>query len=190
MKVSPNFDLSKVETGGIEDKIDVYEDRIKGWFLEPARILEEKGSGHAGFAILLLAVSFVEGYGILLRGEDSQRQSKIFFKAGLREMFKGLETRHSQKIVDKALNGIYEQIRCGLAHYGMTKEKVTLSGDYQNPIDVVFDANKNITHIMVNPHRFLDKMEESLGEYIERLRDPEENVLRSNFEKAWALLYE
>ena len=188
MKVSPKFDHSKVETGRIEDRIDVYEDRVLGWFLEPARILD-KESGHAGFSVLLLAISFIEGYAMFLKGKDSKGHSREFFKVGLKEMFKELETKHSQKIVDRCLDGIYEQVRCGLAHYGMTREKVSLSGDYPNPIDVVLDSDRNIIHIMINPHRLLNRVEEHLREYVRKLRNPKEDILRSNFENAWVLIH-
>ena len=69
----------------------------------------------------------------------------------------------------------------------MTKEKVSLSGDYPNPIDVILDSD-NILEININPHRFLDKVEEHLKEYVDRLRNPNEDILRSKFEKAWVLI--
>jgi hypothetical protein len=34
-KISPNFDDAKLDSGSIEDLIDVFEDRVRHWLLEP-----------------------------------------------------------------------------------------------------------------------------------------------------------
>jgi len=58
-KISPSFDTTKLENGSFLDRVDVYEDRIRGWLIEPARILN--GHEHAGFAVVHLVLSYVEG---------------------------------------------------------------------------------------------------------------------------------
>lgn len=37
VRVSPNYMSDKLKAGNVEDRIDVFEDRVKGWFLNHAR---------------------------------------------------------------------------------------------------------------------------------------------------------
>jgi hypothetical protein len=40
-RVSPQFTGEKLQSGSIEDRLDVYEDRVFGWFLDHAQSLAE-----------------------------------------------------------------------------------------------------------------------------------------------------
>ena len=62
LKISPSFTVDKLRSGQIEDKIDVYEDRVLGWFFRSARSLLSVPNSE--FALLQLTISYFEGYAI------------------------------------------------------------------------------------------------------------------------------
>ena len=185
-RISPKFDEKKIEDDGIEAKIDVYEDRVQGWFFDQARILE-KTSDQAGFVILQIALGFIEGFAIYLKGEDSKGHSKDFFKSGFNEIFRSMKGEYPPEVLDRCIEETYMQARCGLFHDGMTRGKVYLSGDFKTPVDVVVRSNGDVVQIRINPHMFLNTVERHFSNYLERLRDSSQDLLRSNFERAWDL---
>jgi hypothetical protein len=101
-----------------ELRIAVYEDQVRGWFLDQARILE-KSSDHGAFVLLLIILSYVEGHAIFYKGKDSRGKSSLFF----RDAFKAIFALRNEKIeiLDKAINELYQQVRCGLFHTGMIR---------------------------------------------------------------------
>ena len=79
--ISPNFEDSYLKDVSWDDDferfIDVYENRVKGWFLEQSKLLG--GERHAGFAQLQILLSYFEGHAIVYYGQDSKRRSREFF---------------------------------------------------------------------------------------------------------------
>lgn len=57
MRISQHYSDHHVKEDIFETRLAVYEDQIRGWFHDQARILE-KASNHAGFVLLLIAVSY------------------------------------------------------------------------------------------------------------------------------------
>lgn len=136
--------------------------------------------------ILLVALSYVEGHGIFYRGQNSKNTSKPFF----RDSFKAIFPIKSDNIelIDLAVNELYDQMRNGLFHTGMIREKIILSGEFTYPIQFYFDqTSEKVIRIEVNPHKMLDGIEDHLSHYAMRLRDPEEQQLRESFNRAWEL---
>lgn len=90
--------------------------------------------------------------------------------------------------VDQAVDELYDQMRNGLFHTGIVRGKVILSGQFSDAIRVVLDGpSRTALRIEVDPHRVLDRIEDHLSHYLMRLRNPDEKVLRENFDKAWRL---
>jgi hypothetical protein len=84
-KISPHYDSTKLINASLDDFIDVYEDRTRGWLIDCARILNEHE--HAGFGVLQIALSYFEAHTVFLRGEDSRNHARLFFKAGFEAAF-------------------------------------------------------------------------------------------------------
>lgn len=153
----------------INVKIEIYEDRVKEWFLEIAERL--KKDNEAGFVILQIGVSYIEGNQQLREGKTSKRQSEKFFIKGMRRIF------DKEDVPEEVISHFYKQVRCGLFHNGMTGEKVFISGQLPKAISV----QNNV--IYINPHKFLDKIKEDLERYVRELEAPHNKQLRKNFEK-------
>lgn len=158
----------------LKGKIIIYEDRVKGWFLDHARsLLKEK---HADFVVLMICTSFLEGYQQFKEGISSKSQSQEMIKRALGSMF---QISDKQKWV---LDIFVEGVRNGLFHDGMTKERISLNRDSQAPIIIKEDFGGMI---LINPILFFWVIEEDFKEYIDNLKNPENKELREKFEKHW-----
>lgn len=84
-KLSPRHDASKLASQTTADRIDVYEDRVRGWLIDSARILNEHE--HTGFAVLQVGLANFEALAVFQRGEDSRGRPPEFFKEGFWSVF-------------------------------------------------------------------------------------------------------
>lgn len=151
--ISPNIGMPYDDDN---TKIKIYEDRVTGWFLNIVDDL--KKDKHAGFSILSIATSYIEGNQQFREGTHSEGNSRNYFIKGMRRIF---DIGHLPELI---LRDYYKQIRCGLFHDGMTKENVVISRSFQNPIEY-----KNGV-ILINPHKFLDKVKDDFQQYITDLK--------------------
>lgn len=160
---------SALDYRDIETKILVYEDRVKGWFLDVAN--ELKKNNEAGFIILQISLSYIEGNQQYREGKSSRNVSEKFFIRGMSRIFK-----RRGKNYKKLLKDFYKQVRCGLFHDGMTRRNVTISGEFKK--DLLFTKNE----IKINPHKFLDTIYEDFENYIKQLKNKKNARLRKSFE--------
>jgi hypothetical protein len=184
-RVSPSFTSSKLASGAIEDRIDVYDDRIRGWLLAPTRSLLGNAQWH--FAALQLSLSYFEGWGQHRWGVDSRAQSKTIFVRAFADVF---PTMKWNDIIpgdaDSLLEMLYEQARCGAAHDGQARRRVLigrLRGDA-----LAFSAEKTtgaVSAILIDVPVFLEAIEVHFARYIAVLREPQNVVLRSAFTTTW-----
>lgn len=121
--ISPNFTHEKLESPSYNDLIDVFEDRMRNWFLLPAQHLLE--IPHCQIAAVALLIAYFEGIAIYMSGKDSKNRSPEFFASGFSKVFRiEHDGKESSRIVAQA---IYEQARCGFAHDGMFRNRVFFS---------------------------------------------------------------
>ena len=174
-KVKLDLDLRLLDT-----RILVYEDMVKTWFLQVAKYLclknkvrinknGEFDTNEAGFVILQIATSYIEGNQQYREGKSSNRNSMNMFRRGIKRIF---NLKHKNNLIDK----LYEQVRCGLFHDGMTRKLVTIDGNYKKSIIL---SNKSIK---INPYKFLNKIEDDFDNYILELKDTKNTKLKRNFE--------
>ena len=165
---------SGLDYNNVDTKILIYEDRVKEWFLEIGNRLRK--DNEAGFVILQIAVSYIEGNQQYREGTTSHRNSKSFFVKAMKRIFPEIISISN---IDSLLESFYDQVRCGLFHDGMTKKFVTISKEYKIPLDI------SATDIKINPHKFLDKISEDLNRYISEIKDKSNLILRQKFENRW-----
>ena len=70
IRTSPRFITDKLKSGAIDDRIDVYEDRVNGWFFAPIHRLLETPDFH--YAAVNLALGYFEGWEQYNSGQDGQ----------------------------------------------------------------------------------------------------------------------
>jgi hypothetical protein len=173
-KISRTFYDHDFPVFSLQDKITVFEDRVVGWLLEPAgQVVEE--IPHAGFAVLLVLVSYFEMVAKFAEGFCKKGESKTHFRKGLRWVF------DDKGFSDEECDLVYWELRNGLYHAGIAGPSVRLSRDFPEPLS----CNKSGNGVMVdvNPHTLPRKLEAHFVSYVKRLRDPSEVSLRANFEK-------
>ena len=84
--ISPHYlhDHIDLETASIDDRIAVFEDRMRGYFTTPCRLLSNIYENSI-MIILLAVLSCIELIEVLHRGESSHGRSRDFFGSGFRK---------------------------------------------------------------------------------------------------------
>jgi len=193
--VSPNFDASKLASGKLEDKIDVFADQINGWLLAHAHALASPAypsSQHTGFAILTLVGSYFETIASYLQGASSEGQSGKFFAFGFRAVFPEFESQVIGKgivNVDAELKRVtdayYREIRCGLFHEAMTRSGTVVVKGADHTLLVAENAATRKLQLQIDPFHLLTRVQNHFDRYICDLRDPAQAAKRENFEREW-----
>ena len=103
--------------------VRIYDDRVRGWFLDCASRLP-----HDGFVVLMIAVAYFEGnehyrVGRVPRPGESGR----FFRDGFARAFPELSGT-------PAVQTFYEDVRCGLFHDGITRERIRISNSLPDAV--------------------------------------------------------
>lgn len=172
------FDLSN-----IEHKIRLYEDRVKGWFLDIGDSLISNNE-HADFVVLMITFSYIEGVAQFRYGETSENNSQSIFSRKFKEIFN--KGGQSLEHMDKIIKIIYESARCGLFHDGMSRGHFNITREIPTPIGYIPDINT----VIINPIHFLSNVKKDFEEYILLLKDEKNQDLRNNFQKIWDILLE
>lgn len=155
----------------IDDKIEIFERQVNGWFLGVASSL--KIWGNAGFVILNIGVSYIEGIQQNIEGKISRNGSKSCFIRGLKRIFNLQEP-------DTLLKAFYEQVRCGIFHDGMTRGKVIISSKFSMVIDF---SDQDI--IKINHIKFIDIIRNDFSNYISKLRNLNDTDSRKKFDNTF-----
>jgi hypothetical protein len=151
----------------IDDKIYIYERQVKKWFLDKAtRLVKGKNNG---FLVLMICFSYIEGVEQYIKGRESNGQSREFFRNSMHRIYPGLFT-------DAQMNDFYSEARCGLFHNGMVRGKILISLDFENSI-----AIPDMDTIKVNPKNFLIDVKRDFEDYLIRLKDTRNVLLREKF---------
>jgi hypothetical protein len=187
-RISPNFSDEKLRTGSLDDLIDVFEDRLKYWLLAPAKALLDVRFGE--LAALGLLLGYFEPCAIYGKGENSKGRSKEFFRAGFIEVFLK-KSGHSESLLGRIADLLYDEARCGLFHEGMLREHIFFGNVTAGEllitlprVDGKINQNGPIKSIVIDPHKFFIVVERHITEYLKSLRNPDNAELREHFKRA------
>jgi len=158
----------------IDDKIKIYERQVKGWFLDRASDFLKNEDND--FIVLMIAISYIEGVEQYRTVNGNGEGSRRVFTRGLRRIFSLSEEQTK-------LDEFYDQVRCGLFHTGMTRNKVILRRSFEKPIDF-----SEPCVIKINPKKFLFEVKKDFDKYIEILKNRENAVDRGNFDRLFSNL--
>ncbi len=183
----------------VDDKIRVFEDQVRGWKLNIAEEAIAR-NGDAGFAVMDIVTSYFELIGTCIKGPGQKKTvpdkkkggtkqvdfgSGDYFRAGMMEVFDEL-AKADPALVDRLLRAFYKDVRCGLYHQAMTRNGVLLSGNVTGP--VVFQDDKaagTTTAILINPKRFVARLQAHLKDYVALISDTSNTDARNRFEAAF-----
>jgi hypothetical protein len=192
--ISPNFGYEKLESPNYQDLIDVFEDRMRHWFLLPAKRLLDTPDGQ--IAAVALLISYFEGIEIYLTGKDSRNKSAKFFERGFAKVF--AVRGEGRELMKKIANAIYVHAGCAFSHDGMFRNRIFFSTSRPEPLLVtwpkkngLFDSSGQVQSILINPPLFYESIQTHFDRYVKVLREGSDPVLRQAFESAiklkWAL---
>jgi hypothetical protein len=174
------FDILEILDDGFDSKVKVYEDRVKGWFLDIATELDEKNK-HAGFIVLMLCVAYMEGNQQFREGRASTaKETGLFIKRSLGRMFKIDEQ------IEPAINLFVKSVRHGLFHDNITKKEVLIS----NTLPAAIILEKGGKLLLINPHLLLNIIRRDFENYIFQLKDKKNEDMIKRFENFWKTSYE
>ncbi len=176
----------------LDTKIVVFNERTLGWQIQIAELIANGGTHlngtvvaripDSGFAVLQICLSYFETIGKYVAGYARPRgMSPDYFKEGVKVVFPHLGACG----LDPTLDKLYEGARCGLYHGSMTCLGIAVSGNAADAI--IHDAvSGNLT---LNPHKLPAALNAHLSEYVRKLKDPSQVLLRTNFEKRFDMEY-
>ncbi len=152
-----------------EKAVDIFKDRIEGRFLAQIDQLS-CDCDRNGFAIMALECLLIETLGQFVAGrEDNQGCSRSQYTAFLKTQL-GI----SPVLADE----FYSKIRCGILHQAQTKAESALTPSMGVPA-VYRDCERK--YLMVGVNKFIEMMEDYVAFYCDRIKDPAEIELRTNF---------
>lgn len=169
----------KILEDNIETKILVYEDRVRGWFLDFARKLTKETNSE--FVVLMICVDYLEGNQQFREGRGSEKgESTKMLKRALKRIFAEVE--------EDVLDLFIDRVRHGLFHDAMTRKNAML----QYGLDASFflgTTPKGEKWIKLDPALFLINIAIDFELYLNILRDKNNKRERENFEKYWEERY-
>ena len=188
--ISPNFSYEKLEPALFKDVVDVFEDRMRHWLIEPAKALLK--IRHGEVAAVALATNYIEGIEIYASGKDSIGRSKEFFRRGYMRIFAAVSgPAYMQSGV---ADGLYEMLRCGFAHDGMFRSGISFSSVRKEAMLITwpkkngqFDPTGRMESTIINPKGFVRCIETHFNAYMRELRARKSNDTQDRFKTAVAL---
>ena len=174
--ISPRHTTDDFPNGlRLEDKIEVFIARVEGWHLGPANEMVQKQIAHRAFAILSIITSYFEMIAKYRDGFAAEGRSGHYFKEGLREVFPTMALPANEAILD----ALYDNVRNGLYHAGMTRAGVLLTNDISHSVGFHSAAGT----LVINPDILVSDLQIHFARYAAELRDPVNSGFRTNFEK-------
>lgn len=183
-RISPTFSAAKLDNPSVDDVIDVFEDRIRGWLLEPAHRLCSCTNGE--FAAISILCMYPEGIYSYLVGAPSKRRSREFFTNGFVAIFS--KGNAPEELLRRVAGVFYDDARCGSFHAAMFRERIFFKAGLTEPLHVTFprvngvvDSTADIQSILVGPKAFLEAVQCHFSSFIARLRDKGQVAQREKF---------
>jgi len=158
----------------LDNKVEVFIARVEGWQLGVAKEMIQKQVPYRAFALLHMLTSYFEMIAKYHAGFVGQRRSREHFKKGVRLVFPAIEPE-----AEAFLNSLYDSVRNGLYHTGMTGSNVILADNL--PGSVGYNSQHNM--IMVSPDQLAEDLWIHFAAFAAALRDPANAELRSNCER-------
>src|SRR5688572_10635559 len=82
-----------------EAKVDVYEDRVRSWFLEIAKSLVKEGQAPGDYVALSIALAYIEGIEQYRHGKSTPiGMSGKWFKAGVLRVFPSVTPNMAERL--------------------------------------------------------------------------------------------
>jgi hypothetical protein len=178
MQISPKYKLAYLyEDDSLIRRLDVFEDRTKGWFFDHAKTLIQSKNQHVGFAVLKLVFSYFEMIAQYIEGASSDGHAEDSFKRGVGYVFPDIIGDGHEIQIKYTL---WRSARNGLFHSGMTKGKLFIR-DSESHTPIEFEDGK----VYIDRFSFPSRIFEHFDSYINDLRTTTDATKIQNFNNIW-----
>lgn len=185
VKISKNYTNCDLASGKVSS-VEVFEDRLRYWLLEPLKRIRKIDCDDYDFIILTSIFPMFDCLGMFLTGQSSKGQTKKMFQKGFEEIVwnqdLASDTSNSQD-KDIVIRHLYEHVRNGLAHSGITRDKIIIEELKDKPMDFRLKESGDVDVVSIDPWKLLDVFEEWFNNYIRDLKNGGDKL--KNFEKTW-----
>jgi len=182
--ISPTHTHEKLDSPSNSDLVDVFEDRIRRWLLEPSLHLLKLE--HGDVPAISLILGYFEGIEIYCSGKNINGASKDFFCRGFQRVF-SIKPENAH-LFDEVVDGLYAQARCGFAHDGLFRNRVFFNGARPEALNITwprkngqFVEDGHLEAVVINARRFVDGVIKHFERYVAALRSETDPVLKANF---------
>ncbi|MBI4809820.1 MAG: hypothetical protein HY799_12830 [Nitrosomonadales bacterium] len=162
---SPHISVEDWNSGRYND-IDIFEDQMRTWLFEQARLLAP--NQHSGPAILALVTPYFESIECYKSGKSSKGNETAFLRKGLAQVFPSLSSEVCEQYIT--------EVRHGFAHEAIFR-RVALH--HSHPDFPTFGIHNGI--LFVDPWWVLACTEQHFDRYVLALRDGQYPELLQSF---------
>ena len=179
MRISPRYNvdhwagLAFATEQDWQEAINIFEDRIRGRFLEIIDRVEDEE--FAGFAVMALDCLLIETLQQFREGSERtppNKSCRYFVEFLTQTSFKDYFTTEDMAEV------FYDQIRCGILHQAETKGNSRL---VIRPDVALVSPTADGEGLIINRRLFHEQLVRVFEEYVSSLRDASDSELRKNF---------
>lgn len=196
MWITPHHRMDDFTTPwSLDDKITIFQEQTYGWQLHVADqcingYTAENGNeipwiADSQYAVLSIVFSYFEMFAKYEHGfipqNPKQQFSGEYFRRGIKSIFPMINS-YPQHIIDTILDHLYEGVRCGLYHAGIIQTAVVLTDGTTNAMELR-GPHPRILRLYINPELLVSQLKDHLQQYVDKLHDPSNITLRSNFER-------
>jgi hypothetical protein len=180
----------------LDDKIDIFAERILGWKLDvadrlingvmdPQEHVLREGDPNNAYAVLDIVLSYFEMIGKYYDGYTEKGMSRRYFREGMCHIFPELRT-YPLDVMNKATDSLYADARCEMYHLGRTGTNVFLGEPFsvelgKPPVKGCIAIYTN-GRIEIKPQKLVLELKDHVLRYVALLKDPANVQLRRNFD--------
>jgi len=161
LRFSPNYKFSDLRWDDKKALIEAFKDRVRGFYLGPAKKLNEDKNG---FATGVLCVTTIDFLARIATGIDKVGERFSEWLEASIEAFREADPDASGQTL---ANRFYREFRNGLVHEGRIKNAGQFSYDFKELIRVVDGI------MVVNPARLLNAMNSSFEKHMDQVEREE-----------------
>lgn len=152
---SQKFKFVDLDLNDKEGLLEAFKDRVEGFYLRPAKLLNKEKNGFACGLICLSAIDFLSRIRYKERNRVGMRNKKWITE------YLG--------IPDIGAKQIYEQFRNGLVHEGRVKELGQFW--YKSPKLTWIEKEQKSNVMLINPDKLLASLEKGFSRYLIELKE-------------------
>jgi len=155
---SPKIKFIDLKWDNKENLIEAFEDRVTGYYLKPAGILEDNAFAFARGVICVSAIDFIS------RIETGIGKVRKRFEPWLKDNIQEFDSQDPDNTLQTLALRFYEEFRNGLVHEGRIKNAGQFSYNFQGLVRVEQRV------MIVNPKYLLEAIKKAFARYIAKVK--------------------